>query len=54
VRAARAMHEFLFQILRNPALDRRAGVMRQFPTGQLDSMEVLNVNPHNKKAVLEY
>jgi hypothetical protein len=31
------MHEFSPEILRNPALSRRAGLMRQFGSGQLDS-----------------
>ena len=36
-RAARAMHEFFFENLRNPAHNRRAGLMRQFSSGQLYS-----------------
>jgi hypothetical protein len=36
-RAARAMHEFFFENLRNPAHNRHAGLMRQFCSGQLDS-----------------
>jgi hypothetical protein len=36
-RRARAMDTFFFENLRNPARARRAGVMRQFPTAQLDS-----------------
>ena len=36
-RAARAMHNFFFENLRNPARSRRAGLMRQFRSGQLDS-----------------
>ena len=35
---ARAMHEFFFENLRNPARNRRAGLMRQFCPGQLDSI----------------
>jgi hypothetical protein len=31
------MHEFVFENLRNPARNRRAGLMRQFPSNQLDS-----------------
>jgi hypothetical protein len=31
------MHEFFFENLRNPARSRRAGLMRQFRSGQLDS-----------------
>ena len=31
------MHEFFFENLRNPAHNRRAGLMRQFRSGQLDS-----------------
>ena len=37
-RRARAMHEFFFENLRNPAHNRRAGLMRQFPTGQVYSV----------------
>ena len=36
-RRARAMHDFFFENLRNPARIRRAGLMRQFCPGQLDS-----------------
>jgi hypothetical protein len=36
-RAARAMHELFFENLRNPARSRRAGLKRQFRSGQLDS-----------------
>ena len=36
-RAARAMHDFFFENLRNPAHNRRAGLMRQFSSGQLYS-----------------
>jgi hypothetical protein len=36
-RTARAMHEIFFENLRNPACSRRAGLMRQFRSGQLDS-----------------
>jgi hypothetical protein len=36
-RRVRAMHEFIFENLRNPARGRRAGAMRQFRSGQLDS-----------------
>jgi hypothetical protein len=32
------MHEFSPKKLRNPARNRRAGLMRQFRSGQLDSM----------------
>jgi hypothetical protein len=31
------MHEFFFENLRNPARSRRAGLMRQFRSGQLNS-----------------
>jgi hypothetical protein len=31
------MHEFFFENLRNPARSRRAGLMRQFRSSQLDS-----------------
>jgi hypothetical protein len=31
------MHEFFPKNLRNPARNRRAGLMRQFSSGQLDS-----------------
>jgi len=31
------MHEFFFENLRNPAHSRRAGLMRQFRSSQLDS-----------------
>ena len=31
------MHEFFFENLRNPAHNRRAGLMRQFSSGQLYS-----------------
>jgi hypothetical protein len=37
-RRARAMHEFFPAKLRNPAHNRRAGLMRQFRTGQVYSM----------------
>jgi hypothetical protein len=37
------VHEFFFENLRNPARIRRAGVMRQFPSGQLDSNLNLNL-----------
>jgi hypothetical protein len=37
-RRARAMHEFSPEILRNPARNRRAGLMRQFRSGQLVSV----------------
>ena len=41
------MHEIFFENLRNPARDRRAGAMRQFPTGQLESTRVpLNLQVH--------
>jgi hypothetical protein len=36
-RHARAMHEFFFENLQNPAPDRRAGAMHQFCSGQLNS-----------------
>ena len=37
-RRARAMHDFFYlENLRNPARIRRAGLMRQFSSGQLDS-----------------
>ena len=36
-RRARTMHEFFSENLRNPARGRRAGAMRQFPTGQVYS-----------------
>ena len=36
-RRAPAMHDFFFENLRNPAHSRRAGLMRQFCPGQLDS-----------------
>ena len=39
-RAARAMHEFPPENLRNPARGRRAGAMRQFPSNQLDSIDL--------------
>jgi hypothetical protein len=32
------MHEIFFEHLRNPARYRRAGAMRQFHPGQLDSI----------------
>jgi hypothetical protein len=32
------MHEFFPENLRNPARNRRAGLMRQFRSGQLDSI----------------
>jgi hypothetical protein len=32
------MHEYFPENLRNPAHNRRAGLMRQFPTGQVYSM----------------
>ena len=31
------MHEFFFENLRNPVRNRRAGLMRQFRSGLLDS-----------------
>ena len=34
------MHEFFPENLRNPARSRRAGLMRQFPTGQVYSSKV--------------
>ena len=40
-RAARAMHDFFPKNLRNPARGRRAIAMRQFPTGQVYSIEFL-------------
>jgi hypothetical protein len=39
-RRARAIHEFFFENLRNPARNRRAGLMRQFCTGQVYSILV--------------
>jgi hypothetical protein len=39
-RRARAMHDFFFENLRNPAHNRRAGLMRQFSSGQLYSSEI--------------
>jgi hypothetical protein len=36
-RRARAMHEFFFENLQNPAHIRRAGLMRQFSSDQLYS-----------------
>ena len=39
-RAARALHDFFFfENLRNPARSRRAGLMRQFRSCQLDSID---------------
>ena len=35
------MHEFFFENLRNPARSRRAGLMRQFHSGQLNSRDFL-------------
>jgi hypothetical protein len=35
------MHEIFFENLRYPALIRRAGLMRQFRSGQLDSIGIL-------------
>jgi hypothetical protein len=32
------MHDFFFENLRNPAHNRRAGLMRQFSSGQLYSI----------------
>jgi hypothetical protein len=46
-RRARAIHEFFFENLRNPARGRRAVAMRQFPTGQVynsTAIRFLNVN----------
>ena len=37
-RRARAMHEFFPENLRNPAYNRRVGLMRQFSSGQLYSI----------------
>ena len=37
-RHGHAMHEYCFENLRNPARARRAKAMRQFPTGQVDSI----------------
>ena len=34
------MHEFFSENLRNPAHNRRAGLMRQFSSGQLYSMKI--------------
>jgi hypothetical protein len=42
-RRARAMHEFFFENLQNPAHICRAGLMRQFSSGQLYSMAILNL-----------
>ena len=38
------MHEFFFENLRNPARNRRAGLMHQFRSGQLDSRNLLIVS----------
>jgi hypothetical protein len=38
-RRARAMHEFFFENLRNPARNRPAGLMRQFRSDQFDSTQ---------------
>jgi hypothetical protein len=35
------MHEFFFENLRNPARSRRAGLMRQFHSSQLNSRDFL-------------
>jgi hypothetical protein len=40
-RRGRAMHEFFFENLRNPARIRRAGLIRQFCPIQLDSRRVV-------------
>jgi hypothetical protein len=37
------MHEIFFENLRNPARILRAGLMRQFSSGQLDSTRVQTV-----------
>jgi hypothetical protein len=37
------MHEFFSENVRNPARSRRAGLMRQFSSGQLDSIQRLLV-----------
>ncbi len=42
-RRARAMHEIFFENLRNPAHNRRAGLMRQFSSSQLYSMKPWNL-----------
>jgi hypothetical protein len=36
--------------LRNPARERRAGAMRQFPTTQLDSIDILREGPRSQGA----
>ena len=41
-RAARAMHEFFFENLRNPARIRRASLMRQFSSSQLNSSVIMD------------
>jgi hypothetical protein len=41
-RRARAMHEFFPENLRNPACNCRAGLMRQFRSGQLNSTVFLS------------
>ena len=49
------MHEFFFENLRNPARSRRAGLMRQFRSGQLDSIRIQLaklVQEHNQKELL--
>ena len=40
---ARAMHDFFLENLRNPTRDRRACVMRQFSSGQLDSTTAVDL-----------
>jgi hypothetical protein len=42
-RRARAMHELFLENLRNPARNRRAGLMRQFCPGQLYSMPCVHL-----------
>jgi hypothetical protein len=53
-RAARAMHEFFSENLRNPARNRRAGLMRQFCPSQLDStctyIVVQNLAPYRNNS----
>jgi hypothetical protein len=42
------MHEFFFENLRNPARNRRAGLMRQFRPGQVYSRTGFYRNPKKK------
>ena len=46
------MHEFFFENLRNPARSRRAGLMRQFRSGQLDSIEISFAASDQKQYIL--